>query len=103
MNTLIELVLRLAGLVEAEGRVAKENAVRVAAAVCIWVLATLLVGVGLLGFAAAIFLGLASVMHPAIAVLIVAAMVLVIAIACALVGQYVLKRRSHPKTVAIRT
>ena len=30
MNTLIELVLRLAGLVEAEGRVAKQNAIRVA-------------------------------------------------------------------------
>lgn len=102
MNTLIELVLRVAGLVEAEGRVAKQNAVRLSLAICIWVLATLLVGVGILGLATSVFLGLASVMHPALAVLIVAAMVLVIAIACALAGQYVLKRRPHHKTVALR-
>jgi hypothetical protein len=103
VNTLIELVLRLAGLVEAEGRVARQNAVRVAIAVCIWVLATILVAVGLLGLATSIFLGLASVLHPAIALLIVAAMVLVIAIACALIGRTVLRHRSHPKTVALRT
>ena len=55
MNTLIELVLRLAGLVEAEGRAARRNAVRIAIAVCIWVLATILVAVALLGLATSIF------------------------------------------------
>lgn len=102
MNTLIELVLRLAGLVEAEGRAAKQNAVRVAAAVCIWVLATILVAVGLLGMATSMFLGLAEVMHPAVALLIVAALVIGIAVACALIGRSVLRRRPTPKTVALR-
>ena len=102
MNTLIELVLRLAGLVEAEGRAARRNAVRIAIAVCIWVLATILVAVALLGLATSIFLGLASVMHPALALLIVAGIVLVIAIACALIGRTVLRHRAQPKAVAIR-
>jgi hypothetical protein len=102
VNTLIELVLRLAGLVEAEGRVAKQNAVRVALAVCIWALATILLAVALLGLATSVFLGLASVMHPAIALLIVAAMVLVVAVACGLIGRFVLKRRPQHKTVALR-
>jgi hypothetical protein len=102
VNTLIELVLRLAGLVEAEGRMAKQNAIRVAIAVCIWALATILVAAGLLGLATSVFLGLASVMHPALALLIVAAMVLTIATACALIGRTVLKRRPHAKTIALR-
>jgi hypothetical protein len=102
VNSIIDLILRLAGLVEAEGRVAKQHAVRVAIAVCIWVLATILVAVGLLGLATSMFLGLASVMHPALALLIVAAMVLAIATACALVGKTVLKRRPQPKTIALR-
>jgi hypothetical protein len=102
VNTLIELVLRLAGLVEAEGRVAKQNAVRVALAVCIWALATILLAVALLGLATSVFLGLASVMHPAVALLIVAAMVLVVAVACGLIGRFVLKRRPQHKAVALR-
>ena len=102
MNTLIDLVLRLAGLVEAEGRVAKQHAIRLAIAVCIWALATILVAAGLLGVATSMFLGLASVMHPALALLIVAAAVLTIALACALVGRTVLKRRPQPKTIALR-
>jgi uncharacterized membrane protein YbhN (UPF0104 family) len=97
LNTIIELVLRVAGLVEAEGRVAKRAAVQVAIGICIFALATVLVAVGLLCIAAAIFLALAEVMHPAAALLTIAVIVIAAAVGCAFAGKAVITRRAARK------
>lgn len=102
MNTIIELVLRVAGLVEAEGRVAKRTAIRVVVASCIWALATILLAVGLLMVAAAIFLALAEVMHPAPALLAVALIVILTAGACALAGRSLVRRGAGRKRATLR-
>jgi hypothetical protein len=102
LNTIIELVLRVAGLVEAEGRVAKRTAIRVVIASCIWALATVLLAVGLILVAAAIFLALAEVMHPASALLVVALIIIAAAGACALLGRSIIQRRPGPRRAAAR-
>lgn len=107
MNTIVELVLRVAGLVEAEGRVARRAAVRIVIAGCIWALGTILMAAGLLAVALAIFLALAEVVHPAAALLVVALIVIAGAVACALGGRSLVRRpaaklvntepRTHPQ------
>src|SRR5688572_29213457 len=72
VHTTIEPPLRVAGLVEAEGRVAKRTTIRIVIASCVWALATILLAVGLFAVAAAIYIALADVMHPAAALLVVA-------------------------------
>lgn len=71
MKSIEELIVRTADLVEAEGRVARRNAVRVLSTAVIFLSASALTVSGVIALCAAAFLGLNSVMHAGWALAIV--------------------------------
>lgn len=93
VKTLVTFIIRLFNLVEAEAKSAKRHVVRLGVSLALaWAAVVLLVAsVGL--FAAAITVALATVVHPAWALAIVALLVLVFAVAVALAAKFVFGRK----------
>jgi hypothetical protein len=86
-----ELIVRVANLAEAEGRVVKRNVVRVLSGSVIFLVAGALAVSGFVALCAAIFLGLSEVIHPGWALAIVSLGPLVAGLVCALIGVIVLR------------
>jgi hypothetical protein len=87
VRTIIELVLRLAGLVEAEGRTARENLVRIAVGLLVLATAAAVLVLALIAAGFAIVLGLCEVMHPGWAVTIAACAFVLIGVGLAEWGR----------------
>ena len=93
MNTIIELILRVVDLLEAEGRNAKRHVVGVLAAVVVWLAALYFVLTGFFVVLGALFLGLNEVMHAAWALLIVSIVPLLLGVACVFIGRGMVRER----------
>jgi ABC-type polysaccharide/polyol phosphate export permease len=94
VKSIIELILRTVNLLEAEGRLLREQIVRLSAAVVAVALLGFATLAAVIGLAAALFLALLNVAPPAIALLIAAAALLIVAIVSGLVVMAAMNRRS---------
>lgn len=88
----MELVLRMAGLVEAEGRVAREHIVRVAVGLLLLAVAGTVLVLSLIAMGLAAVLGLAETMHPAWALVIVSFAYALVGLGVAAWGRSSLRR-----------
>lgn len=79
-SRVIELILRTATLVEAEGRSLKRNTLEVVGLALVWVLATVLALLGVLVLLTAVYLGLRRIMPEWAAVACVGAILLTLAL-----------------------
>jgi hypothetical protein len=86
MKSVGELVVHVAELAEAEGRLAKRNIVEVLLLAIIMLGACVLLLSAAMALCAAAFLGLASTMHPAAALAIVALLPLTAGVISASIG-----------------
>lgn len=93
MRRIVELILRVADLVEAEGRIARDNAFELAAAILLLAAAAALLVVGLVTAGWALGLGLCEIMHPAWAAAIVAVTFLLGALGVATLARRSLRDR----------
>lgn len=92
MNRLIDFVLRLFDLIEAEARAAQRNAAQFAVALVLWIAAGAFFMVGSLAVAAALFFAVRPQMGPGGALFLSALIPLVLAAICFLLGRHVLDR-----------
>lgn len=79
MNRIIEIILKTFGLLEAEGRAAKRHAIELIYVAIIWIAATGVAFVGIMGMSAALFIALDLVIPRSLAVAIVSGLLLVLA------------------------
>jgi hypothetical protein len=88
MPKLGQFIVHLADLIEAEGRLAKQGAFRLAMAIAFIVAAALLMVAAVLTLGAAAFLGLlAAGLHPAMACLVLGLALLIVGLIGALVAR----------------
>ena len=93
MQTLVEFVVRIANLLEAEGRLAKHHVVNVVVVSLVFLAATVLLVAAALVLVCAAYLGLRTVMPPAWAAALMGFVLLVAGLVCAIVGRALLSRR----------
>ena len=84
-------------LLEAEGRVAKRAAIEYALAVLLWFGATVFFVVAAFALCTALYLALASVAHPAVALIVVAVFLLAIGVVCFLIGRGIVQQPGNPQ------
>ena len=95
MRSVGELIVRVADLMEAEGRVARRNIVRLIFISVILVTAAMTLVAGILSLGAAVFLGLNSVMHPGWALAIVAFALIALGLFVTIVGTALFRQEGR--------
>lgn len=93
MRRAAEFVVRLANLLEAEGRAAKRNVFRLVAAVALVVAATLVLLGGVLILGLSLLTALQLVMHPATALLLVGLSLVIVALVMASLAGNLARQR----------
>lgn len=91
MRTLTEFVIRTAELAEAEGRLAKRHAVEVIVAAMMWLAGTLIAVAAVIAFAAAIYVGLLSIMPKGAALAFIGMGMLFLAMGLIVMGRSMLR------------
>ena len=81
LQSVSQFFVKLANLAEAEGRLARYHVVRIACALGLLVMAAVLVLAAVIAWACALYLVLRDVLHPAGALAIVAAVLLIVSVA----------------------
>ncbi len=95
IKTIVELVLRVTNLLEAEGRAARAGALQFVTAGAVMLIAALLALLGIIVLGAALFIGLVETMHPAWALVIVGVVFLLLAFGAGLAGKASIQTRKE--------